>query len=88
MPDDPQFALLISVGGTPEPVAYSINHYRPEKIVFFASLSSRSEIETRIRPITEHTWKDQEIITTPDHQDLTRCIQSLSTQLPQCLENL
>lgn len=75
-------ALLINVGGTPNPVAYSIEHHRPEKVIFFASKDSRAEIEDKVRPLVTHRWRDQEIVTTPDHQDLTRCIEVLSRELP------
>lgn len=78
----PRTALLISVGGTPNPVAYSIEHHRPEKVIFFASKDSRAEIEAKVRPLVTHRWRDQEIVTTPDHQDLTRCIEALSRELP------
>jgi CRISPR-associated protein (TIGR02710 family) len=80
--------LLISVGGTPNPVAYSIEWHRPEKIVFFASRESRNEIETKVRPLTTHRWRDQEVITTGDPQDLTRSMEVLAEKLPECLANL
>jgi len=80
--------LLISVGGSPAPVAYSIEHHRPAKIVFFASRASRSEIETAVRPLATHRWTDQEIITTPDHEDLSRCMEALVDGLPAALANL
>jgi len=80
--------LLISVGGSAAPVAYSIEHHRPEKIIFFASLGSRGEIETGVRPLTSHRWVDREVVTTPDPQDLTRCMEALAEKLPECLANL
>lgn len=73
--------LLISVGGTPEPIAYSINHHRPEKVIFFASQSSRGEIQSKVRPLVGHPWADQEIITTSDPQDLTGCMEALVASL-------
>jgi len=84
----PRTALLINVGGTPTPIAFSIEHHKPEKLIFFASKDSRSEIESRVRPLTTHRWRDQEIIATPDHQDLTRCIETLARELPAKLELL
>jgi len=79
-------ALLISVGGSPQPVAFSIDRHRPDKVIFFASQDSRSEVETRVRPLTAHRWRDQEILTTPDPQHLTRCLDILSRELPSRLE--
>ncbi len=80
--------LLINIGGTPAPVAFAIDHYRPEKVIFFASRSSRTEIETKVRPLAKYAWIDQEIITTSDFQDLTTCLEILSRELPRCLDNL
>ncbi len=83
-----QKCLLISVGGTPEPVAYSIDQHQPENVIFFASSESRKEIEEKVRPKTTHKWKDQEIITTADPQDLTVCIEALNEALPNKLKAL
>jgi CRISPR-associated protein (TIGR02710 family) len=81
-------ALLISVGGSPEPVAYGIDHHRPEKVVFFASAGSRGEIEEKVRPLMTHRWRDMEIVQTPSHEDLTACLQALERDLPRALANL
>ncbi|CAK0766230.1 TIGR02710 family CRISPR-associated protein [Gammaproteobacteria bacterium] len=81
-------ALLISVGGSPNPVAFSIDHHRPRKVIFFVSQDSRSEIETKVRRLTTHAWADQEIITTPDHQNLMTCLEVLGEELPRKLELL
>lgn len=89
MPDLEQCkGLLITVGGTPNPVAFSINHHQPEKVMFFTSLASRSEIEDKVRPLATHRWTDQEIITTDDAQDLTRCLEVLRDELPRRLSVL
>lgn len=80
--------LLVSVGGSPKPIAYCINHYQPAKVVFFASKGSRGQIEKEIRPLLTHVWEDAEIITTPDAQDMTKCMETLVEQLPGKLEVL
>jgi len=80
--------LLISVGGTPNPVAYSIEHHRPDKVIFFASRDSRREVETKVRPLSAHRWVDQELITTPDPQDLMRSMEALTEKLAPCLADL
>jgi len=79
--------LLISVGGTATPVAYSINQHCPSKIIFFASRDSQSEIESKVRQLATHSWQAQEIITTDDPQDLTKCVVALQ-ELAQKLEIL
>lgn len=50
--------LLVSVGGTAVPMAYSIEHHRPEKTIFFASSDSPGEIETGVRRLTTHRCQD------------------------------
>ncbi len=84
----PRTALLINVGGTPNPIALSIEHHRPQKVIFFASKDSRTEIEDKVRPLVTHRWRDLEIVTTPDHQDLTRCIEAPSREIPAKLSVL
>jgi len=84
----PRSALLINVGGTPNPIAYSIEHHKPHEVIFFASKDSRTEIEPKVRPLVTHRWRDQEIITTPDPQHLTTCIEVLSRELPDKLRVL
>jgi hypothetical protein len=89
MTDTPETCgLLISVGGSPNPIALSIDYHRPEKVIFFASRDSRPEIETKVRPLTTHRWTDQEIITTENHEDLTRCLETLADELPRKLDLL
>lgn len=80
--------LLISVGGTPEPVALSIDHHKPEVIIFFTSAGSRAEIGTKVKGLTTHGWRDQEVIVTPDPQDLTQSMEVLANELPARLKAL
>lgn len=84
----PVSALLISVGGSPEPVAFSIRHHRPERIIFFASADSRRSIQAEIRERVDGGWRDQEVITAPDPQDLVRCMEELARSLPEKLRVL
>lgn len=88
MPNPLQRVLLISVGGSAEPIATSINVHQPDYVVFFTSLASRAEIESKVRPLTSHRWIDQQIITTPDPQDLTVCLEVLTDKLHACLTEL
>lgn len=43
-------ALLLSVGGTPEPLVKSIAHHRPEFVCFFASQGT-NEVSVRVRDL-------------------------------------
>lgn len=80
--------LLISVGGSPAPVALSIDHHKPDVVIFFTSADSRPEIGTKVKPLATHMWLDQEVIVTPDHQDLTQSMEALANELPSRLEAL
>lgn len=80
--------LLISVGGTPAPVALSIDYHKPHAVIFFTSAGSRPEIGTKVKPLATHAWLDQEVIVTPDHQDLTQSMEALADELPSRLAAL
>lgn len=52
MPDPPTFLMLVcTVGGSPEPIAASMTHWRPSRVLFLASEESVKEIEARILPL-------------------------------------
>lgn len=44
--------LICSVGGTPEPVAAAIRHWRPARIMFFCSDQTRASIKTALDAAT------------------------------------
>jgi hypothetical protein len=45
-------AMLVSLGGSPEPVLYTLNQQQPEYILFFTSPQSEAEIQTIIQGLT------------------------------------
>jgi len=71
-------ALLISVGGSPEPVIYSINELKPECLCFFASAETRSIINNDILPkiVDRPVWMAEVI--TEDADDLLTCYRAIS----------
>ena len=77
--------MLISVGGSPAPILYSLNTQQPEYVIFFTSKGSRSEVRERIEPGLTYKPKDHEIIVTPDEQDLNRCVSTIMGRLPDLL---
>ncbi len=77
--------LLISVGGSPDPVIYSIDQNQPQQVIFFCSRESRKEIRANIEPRLTHQLRDVQIITTPDEQSLYESVKVLVDQLPGCL---
>ncbi len=80
--------LLISVGGSPAPVIYSIEQHRPEAVIWFCSRDSRRQIRSAIEPELTHAIRDAEIITTPDEQSLYLSVRELARELPRALQNL
>lgn len=79
-------ALVVSVGGTPEPIIFSIKYHRPEYIIFFSSYeSSRSvtEILQKIDYAPNH-YK----IETEDANNLLKCYETLKRELPKYIERL
>lgn len=79
--------LLISVGGSPEPIIYSIDTNKPDLVIYFCSRNSRKEIRSTIEPTLSHRPADTQIITTPDEQNLQLSVQTLVNALPGCLED-
>ena len=79
--------LLISVGGTPDPVIYSIDWNAPEKVIYFCSRDSRKEVRTNIEPRLTHQPQDTQVITTPNEQSLYASVKILNDKLPECLED-
>ena len=65
--------LLLSVGGAPGPIVYSIRQNQPECIIFFVSAASRRLVSDKILPqLLQDPGRlpDHEFIVTPDQQDL------------------
>lgn len=87
MPDSRTKALLISVGGSSEPVINSINELKPECLCFFASEESRSIINSEILPALKErpAWM-AEIVTT-DPYDLLACYRSLTGKWQELRQN-
>lgn len=78
-------ALLISVGGSPDPVVFSINRLRPECLCFFASEETKNIIDVGIIPKMEQPPKRWDQIITPNAEDLLKCCQALLKDLPGLL---
>jgi len=80
--------LLVSVGGSPAPVIYTINQHRPAAVIYFCSRDSRAEVRAAIEPKLDYALTDCEIITTPDEQNLKDSVAELVHRLPRTLHNL
>jgi CRISPR-associated protein (TIGR02710 family) len=75
-------ALLVSVGGSPEPAIFTINRLRPECLCFFASEETQASINEQIIPKIEQPPQRWDQIITPDAEDLRKCCEALLKDLP------
>jgi len=84
--------LLISVGGSPDPIVFSIRGIRPrpEKIIFFTSKSTRASVMKTILPALGDEAKrlEYEVINTNDEQDIEACVFILMKKVPSALKKL
>jgi CRISPR-associated protein (TIGR02710 family) len=79
--------LLISVGGTPEPLVRVIQEKRPEKIIFFTSQASRPEVEGKIFPAIGY-FPACGFVVTPDFEDVGLCTFELLREVPREMKKL
>lgn len=64
--------LLLSVGGTPEPLIHSLQAYRPDTVCFFASQESIDLVSEIKKRTTDLNFKDYKVII-EDINDVTHC---------------
>ncbi|GIX48034.1 MAG: CRISPR-associated protein [Candidatus Tectimicrobiota bacterium] len=74
-------AMLLSLGGSPEPVIYSLNQQQPAYVLFFVSTETAPQIQDVIRALT-YRYADSDRLVTPDAEDLGVCYRVLREQLP------
>ena len=79
-------AILISVGGTPAPIVFSLNHQKPEYICFFVSEETRDSIDKDILPNLNFRYRHYHWITTQSAEGLSECYRVLSRELPEILK--
>jgi CRISPR-associated protein (TIGR02710 family) len=80
-----QSVAVVSVGGSEQPIIYSLNERQPEFIIYFTSQNSRRIVRQKIEPALKYRPEDHEIITTPDEQNLVASVEILLRQLPAIL---
>lgn len=67
---------VYTVGGSPAPVIYSLQHHKPRKVMFFASKDSFSAIASEIMPACSFIELQETHILT-DEQNLSLCIEEM-----------
>jgi CRISPR-associated protein (TIGR02710 family) len=83
--------MLISVGGAETPVILSIKNHLPEKIIFFVSKGSRTQVSEKIMPaIFADLGKmlDHEFVVTPDEHDIGESTGVLLSEVPKAMRKL
>ncbi len=78
--------LIASVGGSPQPVIFSINNQKPDYVIYFVSPNSRPKVWDEIEPTLTYKPKDRDIIVTKNEQDLTAGVEAILEKLPVMLE--
>ncbi|GAF87305.1 unnamed protein product, partial [marine sediment metagenome] len=79
-------AMIISLGGTPAPITFSLNHQKPEYICFFVSEETRVTIDKDILPNLDFKPRHHDWIVTPSAENLSVCYRAVSRELPQILK--
>lgn len=83
-PDD--FVLVLSLGGSPQPLIASIKHHKPRRAIFIASLDTRQKAREILAEAD--CLVDHDIITLSNYQDLLACVRDMRAELPKALKNM
>ncbi len=84
--EHPQHILLIAtVGGTAEPLAASIMHWKPAKVVFVPSQDTKDKIKSILEVLHNRQCHLEEgkyeVLAVSDGQDFSRCVQKMQFRL-------
>lgn len=78
--------MIVSVGGTPAPIIFSLNRAKPEYICFFVSKETKRMIEGEILPWLDYKPRHHDWIVTPNPEQLSDCYASINKKLPELIE--
>jgi CRISPR-associated protein (TIGR02710 family) len=78
--------MLVSLGGSPEPVLLTLNRQQPEYVLFFISATSAREVQGVVGGL-EYGVAAFEQILTPSAELLHECYRALRDQLPERLRH-
>ena len=84
--EHPMHVLLIAtVGGTAEPLAASIRHWEPDKVVFMPSRGTRDKIKSVLKLLCNEQYRlgegEYEVFVLSDEQDFSQCVQEMRSGL-------
>jgi CRISPR-associated protein (TIGR02710 family) len=78
--------MIVSVGGTPGPIVYSLNEMKPDYVIFFASKETKGMIQNEILPNLSFKPQHYNWILTGNAENLSDCHSELLRKLPEFLE--
>ena len=79
-------AVLISVGGSPQPIILSLNRQMPEYVCFFVSEYTKDSTEKDILPNLDFKPRHWDWIITPSPEGLSECYKEITDRLPSILQ--
>jgi CRISPR-associated protein (TIGR02710 family) len=79
-------AMVVSVGGTPSPILFSLNKNKPESVGFFISRQTKKMMEEEIVPQLDFRPRHYDWVVTPNPDLLSDCYGALIKDLPSLLE--
>lgn len=81
------WVLILSVGGSPEPIIKSINEQKPPYIIFLPSLGTHQDIRQKIEPRLTYSPTDKYVgDTLSNPQDLMICVQEMRQTIEKALK--
>jgi len=80
----PYRALLMTVGGSPEPLRHSLAHGRPEGVVFVASAATADLAAALASELPPGAW--HEVVQVAHHEDLLACLEGARAALARALD--
>lgn len=86
MPQTNPRAILISVGGSPQPIIKSLNEQKPEYICFFTSGATKDSTEKDVLLNLSFKPRHWDWIITPNAEGLSDCYREIATKLPDILK--
>lgn len=86
MPTKRPKAMIISLGGTPAPLIFSLNQQKPDYICFFVSEESKDSIDKDILPNLDFKPRHHDWIVTSSVENLSECYRAIFQELPQILK--
>lgn len=77
--------IVVSVGGSPEPLIKTLNEHKPKYVLYVISMDTRDKVEQHIRPHLSYTPDWQSLVEVSDPQYLENCYKQILERIDQWL---